>query len=637
MCGIAGMIGFERDRTTELLRRVNRALAHRGPDDEGLEVFPFGNAWLGLAQRRLSILDLSHLGHQPMTTLEPNGPWLTFNGEIYNFQALREELRRTGVEFHSTGDSEVLLRALQTWGPEALPKLQGMFALAYFDPAKRELLLARDPAGMKPLYFQALASSFVFASEVRAILAADLSPVQIDRSGLAGYLAYGAVQHPHTLFSGIESIPPGTYRVLKENSTGWTWKTGATAFWKFPRPDPSTSLNVAIRALPELLDRSVRDHLISDVPVGIFLSSGLDSTIVAGLSAKHHPAIRTFTVSFTDEPDYDESELAWFSAKRFGIPHERIPITAAEAESSLPEWFAALDQPSIDGFNTFLISRAVRERGMKVALSGQGADELFGGYPSFRDVARLRRYRKILNHFPVGLRRAAARVATLGRSNTARNKLRDMVSGGGDLANLGLQRRRLLNDQQLAEFGIDALTLNLNPDFQDPGSFLDLSDIGDDATAAISRLESTCYQGNMLLRDGDANGMAHGLEIRMPFLGQNMLDTVHTWPGSVRTPAGKPPKFLLRTAFADLLNSPLLRQPKRGFVLPIRRWMQSTLRGPYEAAITTLRDSKLLRPGAIDAVVSSFRAEPESPAWSRAFALFVLGDFLNRHAPRIAH
>jgi asparagine synthase (glutamine-hydrolysing) len=562
----------------------------------------------------------------------PSGAVLVFNGEIYNYRQLRTELQREGEHFHSSGDTEVLLAGLARYGVAFLPRLEGMYAFAFFDPRGPSLLLGRDPAGIKPLYLAENGDALVFASEIRAVLATGLIRPVVDPGGVAGYLAYGAVQHPLTLFRGVSSLPPGTHLAVRPGANAGWIKVGPTPFWRLPGRTSEMTEDDAVGAVRTRLPRAVADHLVADVPVGLFLSSGLDSTLLAGLAREHAGSLRSFTVVFGDQPDFSEQHLAAETARQFGLEHTEIPLPMAAAEAAVADWLAALDQPSIDGLNVFLVSRAVRDQGIKVALSGLGADELFGGYPSFRDVPRLGRLLRLVRPLPGCVRAGLARMASFGRPSAFGAKLHDMMSGDASLRALYLQRRRALSDAQLARLGVEAAPLGLGPDFLPPEAAPDVDPEASDAVRVLSQLEFRLYQGNMLLRDADVNGMACGLEIRVPFLDQQLLDLVQAIPGSVRLPAGAPPKYLLRRAFPELLRPEILRQPKRGFTLPLRRWMAGSLRPRCERSLAAVKECGGLRPAGVDAVWRQFLAEPESPAWSRAFALVVLGEFLARLA-----
>lgn len=631
MCGIAGVIHPDASLVQQALTAATDAQSHRGPDDHGTMFHSFGAETMGLGHRRLSILDLSPLGHQPMCH-PTTGSALVFNGEIYNFRRLRTELERAGETFKSGSDTEVLLAGLVRYGEEILPRLEGMYAFAFFDPRAPLVLIARDPAGIKPLYLAEIAGGFVFASEVRAILATQLVRPKINRRGMAGFLAYGAVQHPYTLFEGITSLPPGSCLTLCPGTRGECKRSKPAAFWHLPSLRKEITEAQAVLSVREALDKAVMDHLVADVPVGLLLSSGLDSTILAGLAAKHAPTLKSFTVVFTDQPDFSEQALAARTAQQFRLDHTEVPLTMDLAEEAALDWFAALDQPSIDGLNVFVISRAIRQCGIKVALTGLGGDELFGGYPSFHDVPKLQRLMGLIRPIPGLLRRGLTELATMGRPVTVRAKFRDMLGGDGTLRSLYCHRRRAMSNQQLDLLGLRADDLGLGSDFLPLDAAPDIDLDESDQVRVISQLEFRLYQGNMLLRDTDSNGMACSLELRVPFLDRRVLDLVHAIPGATRLPAKSPGKYLLRRAFADLLRPELLNQPKRGFTLPISRWMIGSLRPTCVRALATLKDVQVLDPEGIAQIWKGFQAEPASPMWSRALALVVLGQFVHKYA-----
>jgi asparagine synthase (glutamine-hydrolysing) len=612
----------------DALAAMDQAQRHRGPDDSGQTIHPFGDRILGLGHRRLSIIDLSAAGHQPM--VHPlTGDELIFNGEIYNFQELKQDLLAAGESFVGHGDTEVLLHALSRWGVDCLPRLKGMFAFAFFNSREQTLLLARDSVGIKPLYLAQIPDGIVFASEVRGILASGLVERKLDMQGVAGLLAYGAVQSPLTVVKGIRSFPAGCYLVIHANGKGLF--DPPRPFWTYPARQPGWTEQEVLERLETTLNLSIREHLISDVPVGVFLSSGLDSTIIAGLAAHHTTRVRTFTVGFADQPDMSESPMAAQTAREFGLEHTDITINGPEAEAATMAWAQSLDQPSVDGLNVYLISKVVRAQGITVALSGQGGDELFGGYNSFYDVPRLRRMMNTIAWLPRPLRTAFARMATVGRSEAVRQKFIDLACSPVNLCQMYLQRRRAMSNHQLGQLGIHAGELDLDVSFQPRSALEDLMIDRRDPTWSISQLESRFYQGNMLLRDGDANGMAHGLEIRVPMLDQRMLDLLLATPGKVRLPAGRANKHLLRVAFAPFLRPTLLNQSKRGFTLPIRRWMAGPMRNLCEHALSGLKSIGCLRSDGIDGIWQSFLSAPESQIWSRAFTLCALGLYIRRN------
>lgn len=625
MCGIAGIIARDESIVRRALPSMVTAQRHRGPDDAGEDHARLGDFHVGLGHARLSIIDLSPTGHQPM--VHPGtGDRLIFNGEIYNFAVLKAELEARGARFVGHSDTEVLLHALATWGPACISRLQGMFAFAFHDVRQQRLILARDSIGIKPLYFAELTQGgMVFASEVRAILSTGLVARQVDPRGIAGLLAYGAVQRPATIFRAIRDLPPGHFEVL--NAAGGSLKRTAERFWRPPAIRTNTTVLATIDSVRSTVDAAVRDHLVSDVPVGLFLSSGLDSTIVAGVAARHAKRLRSFTVGFGEDPELSELPLAAETAKLFGLEHTAIEVGEKDAEATMLGWLASLDLPSLDGFNVFLIAQVVRAQGIKVALSGQGGDELFGGYPSFADVPRLRRWFRFARAVPRAARRSLASMATSGKPASVRAKAIDLADSDGSLLSLYLRRRRSMSTAELRDFGVDPHALALTDDFLPPEG-IDEALLDDaDPIAAVSRMETSLYLGNMLLRDGDVNGMCHGLEVRVPLLDQRLLDLMLPIPGDIRLPEGRADKFLLRRAFPELLRPALASQKKRGFTLPIGRWLRGPLRELCDAGLSHLKSLGLLRTTAVDATWNSFLREPNA-AWSRAFTLVVLGLYL---------
>ena len=635
MCGIAGIVGPAAPWLEPALARMTRAQRHRGPDDEGLAWSSVGAARVGLGQRRLSIQDLSAAGHQPMAH-PATGDLLVFNGEIYSAPTLSRELSAEGVHFRGHSDTEVLLHALRQWGTDCLGRLEGMYAFAWLDRVTGCLILARDPLGIKPLFVSQQGGHLLFASEVRALLASGRIAHDLDERGLASLLAYGSTQAPWTLFKSIAVFPAGRWQRIDLTPGGQASPRVPVPHWRFPAVGVVRTVEDAAGAVREQLTRSVRSHLLSDVPVGVFLSSGLDSTLVAGLAARHGTDLRACTVGFADAPDQSEAELAAETARAFGLPHDILWLEQKDALAAVTPWLDALDQPSMDGLNTFVISRRVRESGVVVALSGQGGDELFGGYPAFRDVPRLTHLLRWLAWLPPAVRSRLAGLLALGRGVAFREKLADMLRAGAEPTALALQRRRCFSDGQIGYLlrgrALPAPSLGVTTAFLDPAQLADLPLNQADIVHAVSLLESRFYLGNTLLPVGDITGMAHGLEIRVPMLDRPMLDLALSLPGAVKLPAGFANKAVLRAAFPDLLRPALLRQAKRGFVIPVRRWMRGALRPLCESALADVKNHPAFDPVAVEAVWQSFLRDPESPVWSRAWLLVALGWYLGRVA-----
>ena len=416
MCGIAGVICADKAVVEPAVRSMMRAMVHRGPDDEGFEEFRVAGrggapaaATLGFGFRRLAILDLSPAGHQPMVH-RGTGDCLIFNGEIYNFRWLRAKLAGLGADVRSSGDTEVLLHALVTWGEKALDQLDGMYAFAFYHAASRRVLLARDPFGIKPLYVARTKRAFVFGSEVRAVLASGLVPNDLDPAGIAGMLAYGAPQDPLTVHRAIRSFPAGTCECLGAEATAGS-PPERRRFWSFPEVGEPLAEAAAVRRIQVQLNASVRDQCISDVPMGIFLSGGIDSATLAAIARNHSAPVQTFSVGFESSGGEDELVDAAATARALGTHHVQTVLDDQWIQLQWREWLAAADRPSIDGLNTFVVSGVVKQGGATVALSGIGADELFGGYSFFRTVPRLHRLLRPLAFLPEAVRRAAATAA----------------------------------------------------------------------------------------------------------------------------------------------------------------------------------------------------------------------------------
>ena len=636
MCGIAGIVGaLSPGRVDGPLRSMLDAQLHRGPDDGGLRLIPVRGGTVGLGNRRLAIQDLSPLGHQPMVN-EATGDVLVYNGEIYNAPALRDLLKTDGLQFQGHSDTEVLMRAYERWGTECLTRLRGMFAFALWDARRSCLVIARDPMGIKPLYYAAKKESwFVFASEVRALLQSRLLDSRIDRRSLAGYLAYGAVQEPLTIYEGIFSLPRGCWQELDDHGN----LVAEGRYWQFPPPEQSQRRRRLADIVDEghgILQESVRRHLLSDVRVGLFLSSGLDSIALLGLTPEKHN-IDAFTVSFPDHPEYNEALAANVAAERFGVRYHECPVSDSTALHWIHKALECMDQPSMDGFNSYIVSRAVREHGIAVALSGLGGDEVFGGYDLFRRVPRNFRSMTWLSPFPESVRTTAAWFATAFANDTVRQKAHEIAKVNPGLIGLYFRHRRLIGDSGLEAFGLYAKGLRLSDDFQVPELQYQGCYVPADLLSSVARLEAAFYLQNILLRDSDVFGMANSLEIRVPFLDRDLIEWAFRLPGDVLLPKGAPLKYLLRQICAEVYGKLPVASSKRGFVIPMSDWLRGPLRDIAEESLRTLHDSGLLDPTGIDDVQELFRREPDSPAWSRLWALVTLGFWLEsqRSAPPV--
>ena len=564
MCGIAGILNASAlPGSVTALPRMLTALRHRGPDDQGCFHSPGGDAVL--AHARLAILDLSPAGHQPMST--PDGRFtIVFNGEIYNYRELREPLQKDGVVFRSNSDTEVVLRAYGAYGAECVAKLRGMFSFAVWDERERTCLLARDPFGIKPLYFHEANGQLVFASEVRALLASGLVRRELDPQGLHGYFRTGSVPEPRTLLRGVRCLEAGHLAI---------WQAGrlqARRYWKLRFQPEAVAAPEAARTVRQALLDSVAHHFISDVPVGVFLSGGIDSTALVGLARTVGRAdLHTYSIAFPGTPG-DEGGLAQRTAAHFGTTHHEWKLDAAAGRQLFSQYLRVMDQPSIDGLNTFTVSKFARDQGMKVVLSGLGGDELFGGYPSFRQVPRLARLNRRLRW--TGPIRAGVR-AVLRRAH--RPQLRRLGEMLGQPARLDTAYSALRGTFTYAE--ATALTRHytgkeVTDDCSDDDLFADPT-----PEDTVSRLELTRYMRNQLLRDSDVTSMAHGLELRVPFLDLPLVATLTRIPAATRLQPGK--RFLLQAV--PEVPDWIANQPKRGFLFPFDQWLGAEWREVFGA------------------------------------------------------
>jgi asparagine synthase (glutamine-hydrolysing) len=631
MCGICGVISADPQPVEPAVRAMMRAMVHRGPDDEGFELLPMGpgdapSPVVGLGFRRLSILDLSSAGHQPMFN-ERTGDCLVFNGEIYNFRQLRAQLQCEGVVFRSTSDTEVLLQALSVWGDDAVGKLQGMFAFAFYHAASRRILLARDPLGIKPLYVAALPDRLIFASEIRPLLASGLVAKYVDLAGISGMLAYGAVQSPRTVYRHIRSFPAGHAQWINAGIVAGKAPSPPRRTWSFPRQVLSDDEPRAVSQIHDLLRDAVLRHLVADVPAGVFLSAGIDSTVIASFARDYTPQVTAFTVGFGPVHGEDEVGLAVETAKALGIKHVSVSLDADNMPEKWHDWLATMDSPSIDGFNTYVVSRRLASEGVVVGLSGLGADELFGGYGTFDRAPRWSRLLQGLAFIPRSLRGAVVGAwGAMGGPPGSMEKLADLVAGDTSVAGVARSLRRALSDTRIRAMGLAPERVGLAADYLEPAP-VRLEPVFDgDAFNTVARLEATHYMGDTLLRDTDANSMRHSLEVRVPFLDLPLLNYVSALSGRVKR--GSVSKALLRKAGDGVLSSRITSRPKTGFTLPIGDWMRGPMREPCDEAIKCLASQSFINAAEVGRTWRSFLDEPHSMHWSRPLALVVLGNYL---------
>jgi asparagine synthase (glutamine-hydrolysing) len=626
MCGIAGLIdsGIAPDAREDRVRRMCDSMIHRGPDDSGIA--SIGKATLGM--RRLAIFDPAN-GHQPMRT--PDGRHtLVFNGAIYNYAALREELEALGHSFRTRCDTEVLLAALAQWGEDALGRLRGMFAFALWDSVDESLLAARDPFGIKPLYFAHGDGRLELASEVSALLAGRGESGTIDPGAVAEYLGWFSVPAPQTIYRGILSLRPGECLRFKEGRLSlrkwWGLKSlGGSS------PECATREDF-VRSLRLQLEDTIRAHVLADVPVGAFLSGGLDSAIIAGLMARASGnVLKTFSIGF-EEDDYSEVDHAEATAHHIGSVHHTRVLTGDEVARDLDSILSAYDQPTGDGINTYYASQTAQSGGVKVALSGLGGDELFGGYPSFRAIPKLERLLPAWGRIPKAARSAILTVMAGG--GVRARKLSDFLRNARDRHELSSLQRRVFSEERSRsilspELASQTLAGPFHPALDEIRSELP----GIDTFSLVSAWELRTYMADVLLRDSDVMSMRHSLELRVPFIDQPFVAWLWSQPARFREDR-KHPKSVLAEAAADILPPELKHRKKRGFTLPFGIWMRRDLRPFLEDTFSpeSIGRSGFFSRDNVRALWTSFAAGGEDREWSRVWSLAVLIAFINRRS-----
>ena len=626
MCGIVGIVAHKARVVPEILESATRSLAHRGPDDSGTIIVRdvAAEVEVGLGNRRLAILDLSPLGHQPMHDPE-TGNWIVYNGEIYNFRDVRRELENLGVRFTSHSDTEVVLKAYARWGMSCLEKFRGMFAFALWDAQQHRLLVARDPMGIKPLYYVQSGSHFLFASEVRTLLGTGLVPRRLDKVGLTNFLTFGSAYDPFTPVEGIHALPAGHALI---------WQSGQltrSAYWDLldgpqPRKDLSSpeNENAAIERLRLMLDQVVQMQLVSDVPVGVFLSGGIDSSALVSILSRRGVKPSTFSIVFR-EADFSEAQHSRAVAAKFGTDHHEITVSQSDVLSAIPDAMRAMDLPTMDGINTYFVSRETRKHGVKVVLSGLGGDEVFGGYATFRTVPRMERFAERWKHTPMVLRAPLGSAFSAVTPNTDRyRKLASLVRENGQIIHPYFLARMLF-----APSYRENLLLQMEPAIEESVAAAQRECLGKtvmlDPINRVSYLESRWYMLNTLLRDADFMSMSQGLEVRVPLIDHQLAKSVLALPGTWKL--NHTPKRLLVEALDGSLPGEIVYRPKLGFALPFEHWMRDELRQELESVLQAKRIDQgplggVLSGRAVESVWRDFLGHRVS--WSRPWSLYVL-------------
>lgn len=569
MCGIAGTIG---SRDTQAFSKMLGALRHRGPDDEG-EYYDH-NRSVALGHQRLSIIDLSQAGHQPMAS-EDGSIVVVFNGEIYNYKQLRETLRQKGCVFRSTSDTEVLVHGYRAWGSEFFKKIDGMWAIALYDARAGTIYLSRDPAGIKPLYIYRKGTELAFASEIGALVRSlPQGSLRMNEAAMRAYLTHGYMYGEDTIYREITSVPPAT--TLTISLPGLT-TTRETHFVP-KRQAPPQTLEEAVDDFGKLFSDSVRATLQADVPVGLFLSGGIDSSLVGYQVKQAGAELTAFTVGF-DERSFDESGDAARIAKHLGFPHETVLVRGSDIA---PEALRVLDsfgEPFADmsALVTDRLSRFVREHGCVVALTGDGADELFGGYQTHYLPALTEWYRRTpraVDAILDVLRRALPRDFT--KLGVRERITRFLRSARHPTAAAHARWKSIFTESELATLLTPgAVAESGAADFT---AFFDaVRDVSADSADLVSKVDFLTFLASDCLVKSDIASMQHGVELRAPFLNKGLIDFAWSLPGSMKASPFHTKK-LLRRALARFLPRSVARAPKRGFVPPLAHWLTKELR-----------------------------------------------------------
>lgn len=562
-------------------------LQHGGPDDAG--TFNNEEAGLTLGHRRLSIIDLTRNGHQPMEDAARRA-LITFNGEIYNYPELKSELLSLGAQFESNTDTEIIIQAYLFWGTNSFARLRGMFAFALYDVAQQTTYLVRDTNGIKPLYYHATGGQLTFASEIRAFEAAAETTEGDEKRWPVWLLAFGNIPEPYTTLKNVFSLPKGTY--LK-----WD-KAGSHHITSFANADPSvaiTNIQTAKEGVYAHLEKAVKRQLIADAPIGVFLSGGVDSTLVTLLADQYKKEqLKTISIFF-DEKRYDERSYQDIVLKQLSGENFRHLVKQSDFETHLPTILDAMDMPTTDGINTWFISKYAHDDGLKAVLSGLGADELFGGYPSFQRIKYLRYLKQLppsvfkqFNHLSLN---SYNRLAYMAYNNTTADYLffRGLYTPA-DIA-------RILNIS-VSEVN-DAL---FGPEI--------LKHAGNYDKLHAAWLETNVYMQNQLLHDTDVMSMSHGLEVRVPFLDEDFKHFVEQIDPAIRFDNGRPKKMLIDSV-KSIIPEAVWNRPKMGFTFPLQQWM---------ASHTAIADEENYKGKYAKQIISEFKKGRSH--WSKAFALY---------------
>lgn len=620
MCGISGIFYFQKnDQGQEPIKKMTDSLSHRGPDADGI----YDQHPVQLGHRRLAIIDLDTNSDQPFYSHNKRYV-MVFNGEVYNFKKLKQELSE--YTFETDSDTEVVIAAYQKWGKSCVEKLEGMFAFAVLDKESNELFIARDRLGIKPLYYHQTDDYFLFSSEIRSLLNSDLLPRRINKTALSDYLRYQTVHTPDTLIEGVKQLHPGSFINLNEDDIQ------IRSYWKaeeqFSQANYSDP-NKTKEAIKNTFFQAVEKRLVADVPYGAFLSGGIDSSaIVAAMSEVGKGSINSFSVVF-DETEFSEEKYANLVAEKFKTNHQNIRLNGQDLLNDIPNALSAMDHPSGDGINTYIVSKATKSAGITVALSGLGGDELFSGYPIFRQAQELNG-KKWLQSWPKGIRKFGGKLNEWRSPSVKSLKMTEILSlDYYELEHFYPISRQLYFDHELKKI----LKSPLQPNkvkaiamekvaYQTAGYELNQQ-------SRVSVLEFSTYMQNVLLRDADQMSMAHALEIRVPFLDHKLVELALNIPEEQKL--RNYPKSLFVESLGELLPKEVYERKKMGFVLPWDQWLKKDLRKVVEDQLLFLSSTQLFNAEIIQGHWKDFLNSSPKMNWVKIWSLVVLSYWIQHN------
>ena len=624
MCGITGIVGCGINNSSHLsaIKKMNDSIAHRGPDSEG--VWNDGQCYLG--HRRLSIIDLSEAGNQPFFSQDKRYV-MVYNGELYNYRELKLELQRVehGSKnlpyiFKTSTDTEVILAAYLRWGIDCLKRFNGMFAFSIWDTTEQKLVIARDRMGEKPLYYYFKNRTLLFASEIRALINSGLIDKKINLKSVAEYIQYATVHAPKTILQDVLMLMPG--HVLEFQNE----KINIRQYWNindFTKSKEDLSYNQTCQRVNELLTASVERRLVADLPFGAFLSGGIDSSAVVGLMSKvSSEKIQTFNVSF-DEGEFSEAKYAKKIADKFNTEHHEIKLTPSDFLKQLPEALAAIDNPSGDGLNNYIVSKATKNAGITMALSGLGGDELFAGYDIFKRYYELE-HKSWLNIIPakglIGKLMAAQKKSVQG-DKTAEILNLDIINGFHAYP----INRKLFNQNDYTNllkerYNADNFIKNVIKKSETDKKHL---------LSRVSLFEIQTYMQNVLLRDTDQMSMAVALEVRVPFLDNKLVEFTLSIKDEYKYPHTS--KKLLVDSLEGLLPADIVNRPKMGFTLPWKDWLKNDLKDFCEDNIVQFSKRPFVNREAVLLIWNRFLNNDPKISWSRVWHLIILNHWINTY------